>query len=191
MTLGQAALSMGLHGLSILSKNQEVVKAVSKHTGGLGTPFAGIAAEVIFKGMDKLPGMLNQLRHASPGSVDPSVLFMEKPGLPTGIANAYLKQVDSNQDGAVSKEELQEHLKRLNESLEKLASRGASSIPESVRMQALQSAQEYTSRLMAQYDQVASLDGQVGISHTDLHRLAAQDGKPGQISQADWGALLS
>lgn len=87
-----------------------------------------------------------------------------------------LRYFDKDQNGSVSREELQQGL----QSLESSGLAG-----QEIHRQLYQ----IGSKMLANYDKLASLDAKTGLGYGDVIALAGRDGRMGEISSSDWQAL--
>lgn len=92
-----------------------------------------------------------------------------------------LKQLDTDGDGSVSKNELQSGLKEVTAKLEK----AGGDTGELSRMQS------FLTNAISHYDGLSAMDGKAGLGDGDLNVLSAYDSQSSFISAKDWKYFAS
>lgn len=150
-------------GLGLLGKSNNIGMALGA-ANALGKGFEGIAKRL-------------HLNEALSGAVDS--VMNNAPSRRSGTLQVLTSTAffDADRNGQITQTELQNGLKKLDES-------GFADKPGAQKLHQL------GENMLKNYQKVAALDGQAGgISYADLGLLANKDNHPATLSAADWSAL--
>jgi len=108
----------------------------------------------------------------------------------TGTASAVLRSADSNQDGSVSRRELNDCIDQMNQ---RIADKSDSQNGHCKGKELIQLVRNsiFAQQLLGCFDSVANLDGKAGISECDINKLAAEHGNSSIISSRDFEKAMN
>lgn len=184
-----------LGGASKLAGNNSSLLASGAAAAG---PYGVIAAKALDKFAEKLPGIVDKLQNGlenaksflAENSANSLAFYPPGGNGPTPINSALnlVKQWDSNEDGVLSKEELQKGLDSVQEKINQQADKLKSNNDpiEMARLYQLKGMQALGQKMLGGYDGITKLDNQSGISNSDIKLLAFQDKNPYLISNREF-----
>lgn len=170
-------------------------------SGGLlsatGSPYAAVAAKVLNKALEKAPDVLNKVQNslAGVGNSGGKILsgsnfaamgISDKAPVSANAAMDMVRDWDKNQDGTLSEQELQQGLSDLQEKMDRQKERaGGGDAYEKLKLSEYEGMKALGEKLLAQYQNVAQMDNQAGISTSDIKLLAYRDNNPYTISSKE------
>lgn len=191
-------------GLGELLKDKGIVGEAGKHVGLLtqGSPYGKLAGMAFDKLAEKLPEVIEKIQNrpqlGGPSNCEHCHAFdrpLPLPQLPLQAAQSYAASLDTDKNGSVSREELTEGLADTKDKLDALREKAKDTklTPEEASdLRHLTRMHQFGRMLERQYDAVAALDGNEGVSQSDLQQLAALDGQHDNIiGLRDWRTLYS